>query len=194
MLPQRSLGAAGPAVSVMSLGSWRTFERISREEGLKVMGAAREAGVTLLDDARYDDETGNAPMRTGWSEVVFGELFRGAGWDRDAVTVCNKLWWEHWPDEDAVTELDGSLRRMRLDHVDLIYAIAASTAPPVEVIVEQVAGLISSGRARAWGPGCGRARSSPAPSTSATPPARRTRSRPRWRAAWPTTASPTTPP
>ena len=153
MLPQRSLGATGPEVSVMSLGSWRTFERISRDEGLAVMRAAREAGVTLLDDARYDDETGQAPIPTGWSEVVFGELFRGAGWDRDAVTVCNKLWWEHWPDEDATAELDGSLERMGLEHVDLIYAIAAPTAPSVEVAVEQVAGLIASGRATAWGTG-----------------------------------------
>src|SRR5215218_2065728 len=153
MLPQRALGASGPEVSVMALGSWRTFERISRDEGRAVMRAAREAGVTLLDDARYDDETGQAPIPTGWSEVVFGELFRDAGWDRDAVTVCNKLWWEHWPDEDAATELDGSLGRMGLEHVDVIYAIAASTAPPVEVVVEQVAGLISSGRATAWGTG-----------------------------------------
>lgn len=137
----------------MSLGSWRTFERISRDDGVRVMRAAREAGVTLLDDARYDDETGTAPMPTGWSEVVFGELFRRAGWDRDAVTVCNKLWWEHWPDEDATAELDGSLGRMRLDHVDVVYAMAAPTAPPVEVVVEQVAGLIGSGRARAWGTG-----------------------------------------
>jgi aryl-alcohol dehydrogenase-like predicted oxidoreductase len=153
MLPQRPLGAGGPAVSVMSLGSWRTFERISRDEGMSVMRAARKAGVTLLDDARYDDETGRAPMTTGWSEVVFGELFRSAGWDRDAVTVCNKLWWEHWPDESAVAELDGSLGRMGLEHVDVIYAIASSTAPPVDVVVEQVASLISSGRARAWGTG-----------------------------------------
>ncbi len=76
-----------------------------------------------------------------------------AGWDRAAVTVCNKLWWEHWPDEDATTELDGSLGRMGLEHVDVIYSIAASTAPVVEVVVEQVDGLIKSGRARAWGTG-----------------------------------------
>jgi aryl-alcohol dehydrogenase-like predicted oxidoreductase len=153
MLPRRSLGTAGPEVSVMSLGSWRTFERIPREEGLAVMRAARDAGVTLLDDARYNDETGAAPMATGWSEVVFGELFRDAGWDRDAVTVCNKLWWEHWPEEDAATELDGSLRRMGLEYVDVIYAVAATTAPPVEVVVEQLSGLIGTGRARAWGTG-----------------------------------------
>ncbi len=140
-------------MSVMSLGSWRTLERISPDDGLRVMRAAQEAGVTLLDDARYDDESGTAPLPTGWSEVVFGDLFRRTGWDRDAVTVCNKLWWEHWPDEDAVTELDGSLGRMGLEHVDVIYSIAAPTAPPVDVVVEQVAGLISSGRAGAWGTG-----------------------------------------
>ena len=47
------------------------------------MLAARDAGITFLDDARYDDETGSAPIETGYSEVVFGELFRQAGWRRD---------------------------------------------------------------------------------------------------------------
>ena len=69
----------------MSLGSWRTYERIPREQGLDVMRAARDAGITFLDDARYNDETGTAPIPTGYSEVVFGELFRAAGWERDEV-------------------------------------------------------------------------------------------------------------
>ncbi len=137
----------------MALGSWRTYERISRAQGEAVMRAARDAGITFLDDARYDDETGSAPLKTGYSEVVFGELFRAAGWARDEVVVSNKLWWEHWPDESAATELDGSLGRMGLDHVDLIYAMPPRVDLPVGEIVEQVAGLIRSGRARAWGTG-----------------------------------------
>ena len=152
-LPQRALGGSGIDVSIMSLGSWRSFERIPREDGEAVMRAARDAGITFLDDARYDDETGAAPIPTGWSEVVFGELFRGAGWRRDEVIVANKLWWEHWPAEDGSAELDGSLARMGLDHVDLIYAMRAPTAPPVDVVVETVTALIESGRARAWGTG-----------------------------------------
>src|SRR6478672_7639402 len=115
-LPHRPLGSSGFDVSLFSLGSWRTFERIPREQGAAVMRAARDAGINFLDDARYDDETGEAPIRTGYSEVVFGELFRAAGWVRDDVVVANKLWWEHWPQEDAATELDGSLERMGLDH------------------------------------------------------------------------------
>ena len=137
----------------MSLGSWRSFERISRDDGVDVMRAAREAGVDFLDDARYDDESGKAPIPTGYSEVVFGELFRAAGWRRDEVTVANKLWWEHWPEEDAAAELDGSLGRMGLDHVDLIYAIAPPQHLAVADVVGQVGGLLDSGRARAWGTG-----------------------------------------
>lgn len=138
---------------MMALGSWRTFERIPREDGVAVMRAARDAGIDFLDDARYDDETGTAPIPTGYSEVVFGELFRAAGWRRDEVTVTNKLWWEHWPDEDATAELDGSLGRMGLDHVDLIYAIVPPPSLPVPEVVAQVADLLDSGRARVWGTG-----------------------------------------
>jgi aryl-alcohol dehydrogenase-like predicted oxidoreductase len=141
------LGASGLDVSIMALGSWRTFERMPREDGVAVMNAARDAGIDFLDDARYDDETGTAPIPTGYSEVVFGELFRAAGWRREEVTVSNKLWWEHWPDEDAGAELDGSLRRMGLDHVDLIYAIAPPAALPVPDVVGQIAGLLETGRA-----------------------------------------------
>jgi aryl-alcohol dehydrogenase-like predicted oxidoreductase len=152
-LVRRALGGSDLEVSVMALGSWRTYERISREQGLAVMRAAREAGITFLDDARYDDETGTAPLATGWSEVVFGELFRAAGWVRDEVVVSNKLWWEHWPHEDAAAELDGSLGRMGLDHVDLIYAMPPTGDLSMGELVAQVDGLLRSGRARAWGTG-----------------------------------------
>ena len=93
-MPVVPLGGSGLMVSRLALGSWRTYERISREQGASVMRAAREAGITFLDDARYNDETEQAPIPTGYSEVVFGELFRAAGWRRDEVVVSNKLWWE----------------------------------------------------------------------------------------------------
>ena len=137
----------------MALGSWRTFERMSRDDGVAVMLAARDAGIDFLDDARYNDETGTAPIPTGYSEVVFGELFRLAGWRRDDVTVSNKLWWEHWPSEDAAAELDGSLARMGLDRLDLIYAIHPPDTLPIAEVVGQVGGLLQAGKARAWGTG-----------------------------------------
>jgi aryl-alcohol dehydrogenase-like predicted oxidoreductase len=117
------------------------------------MEAARRSGINFLGDARYDDETGTAPIPTGYSEVVFGELFRGARWVRDDVIVANKLWWEHWPHQDAATELDGSLARMGLDRIDLIYAMPPPKDLPIISVVREVCGLIESGRARVWGTG-----------------------------------------
>jgi aryl-alcohol dehydrogenase-like predicted oxidoreductase len=115
------------------------------------MLAAREHGIAFLDDARYDDTTGKAPLKTGYSEVLFGELFRAAGWKRDEVVVANKLWWEFWPDETAAKELDGSLGRMGLDYLDLAYSWVPPDGRAVAQVVRDVAELIASGKLRAWG-------------------------------------------
>ena len=150
-IPTVPLGASGIQVSRMALGSWRTYERISRERGLEVMRAARDAGVTFLDDARYNDETGHAPVPTGYSEMVFGELFRAAGWQRDETVVSNKLWWEFWPQETPAEELRGSLGRMGLDYVDLIYSEVPPDGVPLTEAVGMINGLIDTGLARSWG-------------------------------------------
>jgi aryl-alcohol dehydrogenase-like predicted oxidoreductase len=70
---------------------------------------------------------------------------------RDEVVVANKLWWEFWPEQSAAEELDGSLDRMQLAHVDLIYAMTLPEGLDVPRAVEEVAGLVAGGRARAWG-------------------------------------------
>jgi aryl-alcohol dehydrogenase-like predicted oxidoreductase len=150
MMPRTTLGGSGLDVSRFALGSWRTFERIGRDEGVAVMLAAREAGITFLDDARYDDETGTAPIPTGYSEVLFGELFRAAGWPRDETVVTNKLWWEFWPEETAAGELDGSLLRMGFEHIDVIYANPPPAGLSLDELVASVGGLIAAGKARAW--------------------------------------------
>jgi aryl-alcohol dehydrogenase-like predicted oxidoreductase len=143
-ISHRRLGASELEVSVLALGSWQTFERIGREQGVAVMRAAREHGIDFLDDARYHDEQGR-------SEVIFGDLFRAAGYKRDEVVVANKLWWEFWPRQTAAQELDASLERMGFDYIDLIYAEKPPPDLPLQTLVEQVTGLIAAGKARAWG-------------------------------------------
>ena len=150
-MPMQRLGRSELEVSRLALGSWRTFERMPREAGLAVMQAAREHGINFLDDARYDDETGTAPIPTGYSELLFGELFGATGWDRAQTIVSNKLWWEFWPEQTAAAELDGSLVRMGFDYVDLIYANPPPPELPVREMVAAVGELVRSGKARAWG-------------------------------------------
>ena len=151
VMPVVPLGTSGIPVSRLALGSWRTFERIDRDRGVSVMTAARDAGITFLDDARYNDETGRAPIPSGYSEVVFGELFRAAGWRREDTVVANKMWWEFWPRETPAQELAGSLGRMRLDYIDLIYSERLPEGVTVEDAVGMIGGLIKNGNARAWG-------------------------------------------
>ncbi len=150
-IARRPLGASGIQVSELAIGSWRTYERIPREAGLAVMRKARELGINFLDDARYNDETGTTPLKTGYSEVVFGELFRGAGWKRDEVVVANKLWWEFWPEQKAAEELDESLKRMGMDYLDLAYAERPPEGLGMDEIVHDIGALIAAGRLRAWG-------------------------------------------
>jgi aryl-alcohol dehydrogenase-like predicted oxidoreductase len=151
MLATRALGSSGLDVSVMSLGSWRTFERLPADTRVAIMRVAREEGINFFDDARYNDETGIAPIPTGYSEVVFGELFRGAGVPRAEAVVTNKLWWEFWPEQSAEAELDASLQRMGFDYVDVIYANPPPEGMPVAELVAATVGLIGPGKARAWG-------------------------------------------
>jgi L-glyceraldehyde 3-phosphate reductase len=150
-LPHRRLGGSQLSVARIALGSWRTFERMPRADAERLLAHALAAGIDFLDDARYDDETGRAPLRTGYSEVLFGELLRATGADREAVTVSNKLWWEFWPRQTAVAELEASLERMRFERLDLLYSSTLPDAVPVALAVEQIAAVLATGRVRAWG-------------------------------------------
>jgi aryl-alcohol dehydrogenase-like predicted oxidoreductase len=147
----RRLGASELEVSAFALGSWRTYERIPREQGMAVLNAAREHGIDFLEVARYNDLSGRAPIPTGYSEVVFGEVFRRSGWPRAEVTIAEKLWWEFWPRQTAAQELDASLERTGLDHVDFVYSDPPPAELALEEVVEAVGGLLRAGKVRAWG-------------------------------------------
>jgi aryl-alcohol dehydrogenase-like predicted oxidoreductase len=149
-LRTRRLGRSLIEVSPIALGSWRTFERMERADAEQLFAHALARGVTFFDDARYDDETGSAPLPSGYSEVLFGELFRGAGADRERTVVSNKLWWEFWPSQDAVGELEASLERMGFERLDLLYSSTLPDDLPVGVAVEQMAAALDTGRVGAW--------------------------------------------
>ncbi len=150
-LSQNRLGGSHLTVSPIALGSWRTFERMERADAERLLAYALDSGITFLDDARYNDETGQAPLATGWSEILFGELFRTVGADREGVVVSNKLWWEFWPREQALAEVEGSLERMGFDKLDLLYSSTLPADVSVQVAVEQIAGVLASGRVASWG-------------------------------------------
>ena len=81
----RPLGHSGITVSALSLGSWLTYESMPEADARAVIEAGLAAGITFLDDARYNDRTGKAPLKTGYSEVLFGRLLREIGVARESI-------------------------------------------------------------------------------------------------------------
>jgi L-glyceraldehyde 3-phosphate reductase len=149
-LARRALGDSGVEVSAFALGSWRTWEYVPREQAAAVLDHARARGIDFLEVARYNDESGSAPIPTGYSEVVFGEAFRASGWPRDEVVIAEKLWWEFWP-QTPLEELEASLERTGLDHVDYLESDPPPPDLPMEDVVGMMGELIAAGRARGWG-------------------------------------------
>jgi hypothetical protein len=74
-----------------SLGSWMTFEHMSK--GRRAVIAPRESGIDFLDDARYDDRTGTAPIPTGYPRCSSGNC-SGSQVGVARAVVANKLWLE----------------------------------------------------------------------------------------------------
>ncbi len=147
----RQLGHSGLEVSVFALGSWLTYEFMAEKDALAVIGRGLEAGINFLDDARYNDRTGTAPLKTGYSEVLFGRLLRQGGWHRADLVIANKLWYEFYPAESPEAELDGSLSRLQMDYLDLVYCVPPPASLPVAEMVKQMDDLIKTGKLRYWG-------------------------------------------
>jgi len=147
----RRLGSSALAVSCLSLGSWLTYEFMSEAAALAVIQEALNAGVNFLDDARYDDRTGHAPLKTGYSEVVFGRLLKQVSQPRERLVIANKFWYEFYPQQTAAQELDRSLERLQLDYLDLAYCAPPPAGLAVSEMVEQMDELVRSGKLRAWG-------------------------------------------
>ena len=121
------------------------------KDALAVISAGLEAGINFLDDARYDDRTGKSPLKSGYSEVVFGDLLRKGGWNRSDLVIANKLWYEFYPQQSPEEELNGSLSRLKMDYIDLIYCAPPPASLPVAGMVKQMDDLIKTGKVRYWG-------------------------------------------
>ena len=114
----RRLGARGAEVSRLTLGTMTWSRDTSVDEASRLLGAFVDAGGTLIDTAStYAD---------GGSERVIGSLLGGA-FSRADVQLCTKAGVRRTPEGGVIDAsrgalldtLDGSLSRLRTDHVDV---------------------------------------------------------------------------
>jgi aryl-alcohol dehydrogenase-like predicted oxidoreductase len=119
----RTLGSTGLRVSVVGMGTWQFGgewdKDFSQDEADRMLGRAKQLGINLIDTAEcYGDHTserliGNYLARAGgrgdWVIATkFGHHFKGLN-DRDTV----------YDPADVVKQLEGSLRALRTDYVDV---------------------------------------------------------------------------
>lgn len=149
----RHLGKAGIQVSELSFGSWLTFDAQSGlESTVAMMAAAYEAGVNFFDNAEN--------YAAGESEEIMGAALKKLRWRRGSYLVSTKLFWglHEGPNEQntlnrkyLIEAIDGSLRRLNLDYVDLLFCHRADPSTPIEETVWAMHNIIERGKALYWG-------------------------------------------
>lgn len=149
----RRLGSAGLKVSELSLGSWVTFgSQVAEDLAYDCMKAAYDVGVNFFDNAEA--------YAGGKAETIMGKVFQRAGWRRASYVVSTKLYWglNDGPNERntlnrkyLLQAIDGSLERLQLDYVDLLFCHRPDAETPIEETVRAMHDIITQGKALYWG-------------------------------------------
>ena len=149
----RRLGRSGLKVSELSLGSWVTYgNQLDTGAARECMAAAWDQGVNFFDNAEV--------YAAGKSEEIMGEALKKLAWPRLKVVVSTKFFWgiTDGPNEKntlnrkyLMNAIDGSLGRLQLDYVDLVYCHRPDPNTPIEETVWAMHDMIERGKALYWG-------------------------------------------
>ena len=150
----RRLGPSGLKVSVLSFGSWVSFDtQMGLDPVLECMQAAHDAGCNFFDNAEA--------YAGGRSETIMGEALVQLGWPRWSYVITTKLFWGiHGNDPNMrntlnrkylMQAIDGSLERLQLDFVDVVYCHRPDPDTPILETVRAMSDMIVAGKALYWG-------------------------------------------
>jgi voltage-dependent potassium channel beta subunit len=149
----RRLGRSGLKVSELSFGSWVTYgNQLDSSAARECMAAAWDAGVNFFDNAEV--------YASGKSEEIMGEVLKAMGWPRLKYIVSTKFFWgiTDGPNEKNTLNrkyllhgIDGSLKRLQLDYVDLAYCHRPDANTPIEETVWAMHDMVERGKALYWG-------------------------------------------
>jgi diketogulonate reductase-like aldo/keto reductase len=140
----RTLGANGPAITVVGYGAWQAGGRnwgdpVPDDDVVAAMRAAVDSGQTWIDTAEV---YGN-----GHSEELVGRAIAGR---RDDVFLVSKVLPHHATRQGTVEACQASLRRLGTDRLDL-YLLHWRGGVPVAETVAAFEALVSHGLIRSWG-------------------------------------------
>ena len=142
----RHLGTSGLMVSEISYGNWLTHgSQVEEDTARACVQAALDAGITTFD-------TADAYANTA-AETVLGRALAGAR--REGVEILTKSYWvtgPGWNDrglsrKHLMESIEGSLRRLQTDHVDLYQAHRYDHETPLEETMLAFADIVRQGKA-----------------------------------------------
>ena len=149
----RRLGKSGVKVSELSFGSWVTYgKQVDVDAAIACMKTAYDGGVNFFDNAEV--------YSRGKSEEVMGAALKKLAFRRASYLVSTKFYWglEDGPNEKNTLNrkylaqaIDGSLARLGLDYVDLVFCHRPDKETPLEETVWAMHDMVASGKALYWG-------------------------------------------
>jgi voltage-dependent potassium channel beta subunit len=154
IMEYRRLGNTGVKLSVLSFGSWVTFNnQLDTDLALECMQAARDAGCNFFDNAES--------YAGGKSEEVMGKALAQLGWPRWSYLVSTKFFWgihdepvnmQNTLNRKYLSQaIDASLERFGLDFVDIAYCHRPDPETPIEETVWAMSDMVTQGKALYWG-------------------------------------------
>ncbi len=143
----RNLGASGLKISEIAYGNWLTHgSQVEEDAARACVRAALDAGVTTFDTADVYANTR--------AETVLGDAL--AGERREGLEIFTKVYWPTGPGahndhglsrKHIMESINGSLKRLRTDYVDLYQAHRFDYETPLEETMEAFADVVRSGKA-----------------------------------------------
>jgi len=150
-MPYRRCGDSGLMLPAISLGCWHNFGHVDdQHEARAILRRAFDRGLTHIDLANnYGPPPGSAEENVG---RTLAEDFAA---HRDELVISSKaghLMWDgpygEWGSrKHLLASLDQSLRRLRLDYVDVFYSHRPDPETPLEETVSALASAVHSGKA-----------------------------------------------
>jgi aryl-alcohol dehydrogenase-like predicted oxidoreductase len=145
----RYLGNSGLQISEITYGNWLTHgSQVENDVASQCVRAALDAGITTFDTA---DAYAN-----GKAEEVLGAALKDVR--RESIEVFTKVYWPTGPDPKGKNDtglsrkhiresIDGSLRRLKMDYVDLYQAHRYDRFTPLEETMQAFADVVRAGKA-----------------------------------------------
>jgi aryl-alcohol dehydrogenase-like predicted oxidoreductase len=141
----RKLGASDLEVSEISLGSWLTYGvGVARENATACVDRAFELGINFIDTANV--------YGRGAAETFLGEIL--ATRPRRSYILATKVYFPMSATDSGLSraqiakQIDASLKRLRMDHVDLYQCHRYDSSTPIEETMQALSKVVRDGKAR----------------------------------------------